>query len=182
VPGQKDSKIKCILQQASFASPPPYEALSYTWGNPKSRYNKVPAKGDPSKTYRIKVGTKQVKITCNLEAALQKIRHETESRTLWVDALCINQADVEERNKQVKSMARIYSQATKMLVWLGEDDKYMDLAYDTLEELCWASKVFAWKYCSEKLDIPLAEVSNSELASLINSELSDHIQKCTSPF
>ncbi len=59
------------------------------------------------------------------------IRRETESRTVWVDALCNKQADVEERNERVKSMARIYSQATQVLVWLGEEDKYVDLAYNT---------------------------------------------------
>lgn len=87
-----------------------------------------------------------------------------------------------KRNEQVKSMARIYSQATEVLVWLGEEDKYVDLAYDTLEELCWAIIVLAWKFCSVKLDIPLADVSNSALASLIDSELSDTVRRCTSPF
>jgi hypothetical protein len=53
--------------------------------------------------------------------------------------LCVSTKLILKRNEQVK---RIYSQATKVLVWLGEEDKYMDLAYDTLEELYWASKVF----------------------------------------
>lgn len=57
----------------------------------------------------------------------------------------------------------------------------MDLAHDTLEELCWASKVFAWKYSSEKLDMPLAEVLNSALASLIDSELNGPVLRL-SPF
>jgi hypothetical protein len=84
-----------------------------------------------------------------------------------VDALCINQADYEEINEQVKSVARIYSQAAPMPVWLGEEHLDVDMAYDTLKELCWAGRVFAWKYCSEKLYIPLAEVSDSALAFLI---------------
>lgn len=79
-------------------------------------------------------------------------------------------------------MARIYSQATKVLVWLGGEDKYMDLAYETLEELCWAIIALAWKYCSVKLGISLADVSNSALASLIDSKLSDTVQGRTSPF
>jgi hypothetical protein len=54
--------------------------------------------------------------------------------------LCVStKLILKRRNDQVK---RIYSQATKVLIWLGDEDKYMDLAYDTLEELYWASKVF----------------------------------------
>lgn len=45
----------------------------------------------------MEIGRKQVRITYNLEGSLPKIRLETVLRTLWVDALCINQADVEEK-------------------------------------------------------------------------------------
>ena len=52
---------------------------------------------------------------------------------LWVDALCINQQDIPERNDQVKKMCRIYSKASCVLIWLGAESKTSGLAVSTLE-------------------------------------------------
>jgi len=41
---------------------------------------------------------------------------------LWVDAICINQADIQERSNQVAMMLDMYKNARKTLVWLGEDE------------------------------------------------------------
>jgi hypothetical protein len=65
---------------------------------------------------------------------------------------------------------------------VGRRGQIYGSGYDTLEELCWAIIVLTWKYCSVKPDIPLADVSNSTLASLIDSELSDTVRRRTSPF
>jgi hypothetical protein len=61
-------------------------------------------------------------VTTNLEAALRHLRYEDRGRVLWVDALCINQRDVRERNSQVKKMRSIYTGAKKVVVWLGPED------------------------------------------------------------
>jgi hypothetical protein len=67
-------------------------------------------------------------------------------------------------------MAKIYSQASRVLVWLGEDDEYVDMAFDTFEQFSWVVKVRVWQYCSEKLRRPLPEITENMVSSLIRSE------------
>ncbi|KAL8399981.1 hypothetical protein RB594_000402 [Gaeumannomyces avenae] len=85
----------------------PYEALSYAWGDEKA--------ADP-----IYIDGKKRRITANLYAALSSLRHCFLERVLWIDAICINQDDTAEKNRQVQSMAKIYSKASRVIVWLGE--------------------------------------------------------------
>lgn len=54
--------------------------------------------------------------------ALRRFRHQDAVRTLWIDAICINQSLISERNQQVTEMRTIYSKAERTLAWLGEDD------------------------------------------------------------
>lgn len=63
-----------------------------------------------------------VQITENLDIALRNFRGRALSKLFWIDALCINQADAEEREAQVQLMRRIFSSATRTVIWLGEDD------------------------------------------------------------
>jgi len=70
-------------------------------------------------------------ITSNLRQALFAIRRTlTSSILVWADALCIDQAGVEERNSQVQPMARIYRQAEMIVVWLGERQRRSDEGRD----------------------------------------------------
>jgi len=89
-----------------------YEALSYTWGDEKE-----------SKPLRL-INSDDVHVimlTTNLEAALRHLRHPKTVRLLWIDALCIDQGNHQEKNKQVPRMATIYNEATNVCVWLGEE-------------------------------------------------------------
>jgi hypothetical protein len=61
-------------------------------------------------------------ITANLESALRHLRLSDQQRTLWVDALCINQSDITERGSQVQLMADIYTAVSRVLIWLGPED------------------------------------------------------------
>ncbi|EON64457.1 hypothetical protein W97_03688 [Coniosporium apollinis CBS 100218] len=63
-------------------------------------------------------------VTANLESALRHLRHEDDFRTMWIDAICINQSDTEERTQQVAMMAEIYYNAARVLIWLA-DLKYL---------------------------------------------------------
>ncbi|EMT68770.1 Heterokaryon incompatibility protein 6, OR allele, partial [Fusarium odoratissimum] len=56
----------------------------------------------------------------NAAAALRRLRWKRKKRVLWIDAICINQADVDEKNTQVPLMQKIYGQGQNVLVWLGE--------------------------------------------------------------
>jgi len=59
-------------------------------------------------------------VTENLHMVLLRLRDCSIDRTLWVDAICINQDDTEERARQVRSMAQIYAKANRVVVWLEE--------------------------------------------------------------
>lgn len=64
-----------------------------------------------------------ITITPNLEEVLCRFRHRDRPRELWADGICINQNDVHERGRQVKFMGRVYSTASKVLIWLGRKDE-----------------------------------------------------------
>ncbi|KAL8952257.1 MAG: hypothetical protein Q9222_001821 [Ikaeria aurantiellina] len=104
----KSDDITCTLEQAGLDDNTQYEALSYTWGNPVER----------SKLY---CNGKTLSVTKNLGTALRYLRPQSEPRSLWVDAICINQADIEERNQQVALMRDVYSSAFQVIAWLGEE-------------------------------------------------------------
>ena len=67
-------------------------------------------------------------------AALKYFRHAARRRVLWVDAMCINQNDPDEKSEQVPIMGEIYSRATKVYAWLGEADRQIDCVFDILQE------------------------------------------------
>jgi hypothetical protein len=86
-----------------------YEALSYVWGSAE-------------KQHILFLEGSQKDMTDNLHDALQRLRHPSCPRDLWIDAVCINQGNCDEKKHQVRQMFDIYSSASKVLVWLGEAD------------------------------------------------------------
>lgn len=81
-------------------------------------------------------------ITCNgvdmtvggeLYSALRRLRKEDEDLRIWVDAICINQSDIEERNLHVKMMGEVYGKAQTVRVWLGEAVGIEEMAMRCLE-------------------------------------------------
>lgn len=114
LPGSFDDPIKGYLTQVLINDDLSYEALSYVWG-------------DPSVTLPIFLRNEidstshtEFMVTTNLESALRHLRLKTDARSLRIDAICINQSDVLERNHQVKNMKWVYSAASKVLAWLGK--------------------------------------------------------------
>jgi hypothetical protein len=71
-------------------------------------------------------------VTKNLHAALFRLRDRSLERILWIDALCIDQKNVEEKGQQVQLMAKIYSKAARVLVWLGETEDNSDIALERI--------------------------------------------------
>ncbi len=63
----------------------------------------------------------------NLGLALKRLRHPEQSRVLWIDAVCINQDDIQERSQQVAMMGDIYKQASRVLTWIGEPSPPKDI-------------------------------------------------------
>lgn len=90
-----ESPIRCQLIHANLAGDPEYEALSYVWG-------------DPMDKVAISLQNTETSVTRNLWNALCRLRLADKPRTLWVDAICIDQSNIEERNQQVGIMRQIY--------------------------------------------------------------------------
>ncbi|KAK5744570.1 hypothetical protein LTR17_001965 [Elasticomyces elasticus] len=137
--------------------PPEYICLSYTWGNPFRVY--------PSKQICLRMTEKykkQVPVICddkllylgyNLYEFLVRalvFSQQPDNFTMicgvglcrgwWIDATCINQADLEERAHQVRIMDRIYSGAKLVLAWLGEADEFSAPAMQVIEKLSYKER------------------------------------------
>ncbi|EGZ70088.1 HET-domain-containing protein [Neurospora tetrasperma FGSC 2509] len=117
----EDAVIHCRLFSTALDSKGirPYEALSYVWGS-------------EAKPCSISINGCDLPIGENLHAALLHLRDHSIERTIWIDAICINQEDEEEKGHQVQSMAKIYAKASRVIVWLGEEAAGSDQA---LEEI-----------------------------------------------
>ena len=74
----------------------------------------------------------EVLVGGELYAALKRLRDKDNPRVMWVDALCINQGDPEERKGHVQLMGQIYAQASKVVIWLGEGIAANVQAFDAL--------------------------------------------------
>ena len=99
-----------------------FEAVSYTWGNPELSCKIV---CDEKSAF--------LNITHNVDSFLRHFRAESSVRYLWVDAICLNQVDNDEKSIQVSLMGDIYRQARRILLWLGdaspEDDVQLVFAF-----------------------------------------------------
>ncbi|PVH73898.1 hypothetical protein DL98DRAFT_393687, partial [Cadophora sp. DSE1049] len=96
---------------------PQYDALSYTWGSPI----------DP---VAITLNNQPFNVTQGLHLALTSFRLPTTPRTLWIDAICINQFSIPERNVEVRRMRTIYKRCAHTLIWLGPAFKNSDVLLD----------------------------------------------------
>lgn len=114
LPGSFDDEVHLHLTPVELQEdqPPDYHALSYAWGSTE-RYDTVYVETSE--------GQRPLPVTWNLHSALKNLRHTTEIRTIWADAICINQDNVVERNEQVAMMASIYQMAFKVVIWLGPE-------------------------------------------------------------
>ena len=83
-----------------------FEALSYFWG-------------DEAADRTFSLNNTPFLIKPNLQGALRELCKGKVERLLWVDAICINQDDIKERNEQVRMMSSIYRQATRVVIWMG---------------------------------------------------------------
>ncbi|UPK93229.1 hypothetical protein LCI18_004164 [Fusarium solani-melongenae] len=105
-----NDRVRCHLRAVRLDDAAgKYSALSYCW----TQSIRGAVQGLVCNGLAIDVGE-------NLRLALENIRYSTLPRILWVDALCINQDDITERNQQVQLMGKIYQQANETIVWLGD--------------------------------------------------------------
>lgn len=111
-PGQRDGPLAGWLQHTTWVDPPQYEALSYEWGSPEK-----------TRTITLEGGF-EFQITQSLYDALCDLRQDAspgKPRTLWADAICINQEDLGELQNQVSIMATIYRKAARVVTYIGPE-------------------------------------------------------------
>ena len=109
--GPKEDQIRCVLKHVSLDDSPGYAALSYVWGDPSIR---VP----------ILIDEHPFEVTENLALALRSLRQPENDWTFWIDAICVNQENLDERSAQVRLMKDIYQSAPTVVSWLGEKDEH----------------------------------------------------------
>ncbi|KAH8808691.1 heterokaryon incompatibility protein-domain-containing protein, partial [Xylogone sp. PMI_703] len=108
-----DTSVRCTLKHVRLSAKPRYEALSYMWG--------------PKSMKLIELNGVQCEVRENLWQALIHLRETNSTRIIWIDAVCINQNDIEERNSQVSQMGAIYRKAWRVVTWLGPEDPSTEL-------------------------------------------------------
>ncbi|ETS87873.1 hypothetical protein PFICI_01701 [Pestalotiopsis fici W106-1] len=123
LPGDTEAPMECELlllpMPESSGQMQLYEALSYVWGS-------------EDKPRSILVSGHLVHIGTNLYQALLRLRHRVLDRVLWIDAICINQADTGEKSQQIPLMSQIYHQAGRVIVWLGVEADDSTRALDVI--------------------------------------------------
>lgn len=127
-PGRSTEVLKADLQHVSSASLPTYETVSYCWG-------------DVARSEIIEIGGKTLAIPKGTAQALLRFRDPYHMKTLWIDAVCINQDDLTERSVHVAKMHKIYASGEKNLIWIGEDDgtvadaiRDMDIVFEEMKQ------------------------------------------------
>jgi hypothetical protein len=120
----KDAVIECELYYLSVDTPVIYEAVSYCWEG-------------QTPTETILCDDKRFLVTANCMAVLKQLRRRWVGRLLWIDAICIDQTKEaeQERNQQLQIMGHIYSQAAKVIIWLGPSTPESRLAFRYLRFL-----------------------------------------------
>ncbi|OJD17352.1 hypothetical protein AJ78_02537 [Emergomyces pasteurianus Ep9510] len=122
LPGQSNDKLQLQLHHTTLHNPPAYEALSYEWaGNSGLR--------------PVKCGSQEFHLSANLRAGLKRLRYTNRRRLIWVDAICIDQDNCQERSHQVSLMRDIYRNAQKALIWIGEEREHTGAAFDIIPQL-----------------------------------------------
>ncbi|CAN9338425.1 unnamed protein product [Alternaria sp. RS040] len=125
-PNNNEDIIKCNMQTYILNSSRSYTALSYTWGTDATYTN-------------IEINGVKVPVRENLWDFLHQQLLRGNYGPFWIDAICIQQSEVHERNHQVRMMYSIYRGARLVLIWLGKESDDSDLAMRTLADWEWCN-------------------------------------------
>ncbi|RSL94584.1 hypothetical protein CDV31_014255 [Fusarium ambrosium] len=149
-PGAKNDDLSCKLCICRHSDKVFYRALSYAWG-------------DPTKVEQVRCNGQMIGIGSNLYLALIHLRHTRYERIIWIDALCINQDDFNERGHQVRNMRTIYTNASEVLVWLGEADSHSRRVFGYLSLSQW--KAFRLNTNWDRIGFDLTIVDQKDFPS-----------------
>lgn len=113
---------KCRIRHCELNNQPLYTAVSYTWGSGQELID-------------LDVDGKILRVRSNVHEMLRRLAKPGQWQTLWIDAICINQDDLQERNAQVRLMGTIFAKANFVLVWLGYDSSLWMVSNIARQEL-----------------------------------------------
>lgn len=134
-PGSHGTRIRCTSSRKSIDDRHNYIALSYTWS---SIPHVMDYPDDEDDEIEIEINRISVWIQRNLAVALSYLRLPQGQRSLWVDAICINQSNSVEKTQQLLLMKKIYQKAESVISWLGggfnESSKIMRLISNVAHE------------------------------------------------
>ena len=121
--------LKCKIRHVSLKDDPKprYETISYCWG-------------DPSPSSQIRVDGRLLPVPVETERALRRMALPDQCRTLWIDAVSINQKDNLEREEQVWLMGDVFFRSDLNLIYLGEEDSTTAAAIANIESLVQEAK------------------------------------------
>jgi hypothetical protein len=128
--GSQGAPLTCSFLPTPISLAPKYAAISYAWG-------------DPLLKHKIKCEDGELSVTENVKVLLGHLRDPGEDKLIWIDAICINQNDFEERGQQVRLMGQIYSSAEEVKIWLGpeeDDSALLEQFIPRLAEVFWRSR------------------------------------------
>lgn len=115
------STLHGTLREVDLAGWTSYDAVSHVWGTAKPKYT-------------IQIDQVNYSIRENCYSLLLRLRHPTRRRRLWVDSICINQDDRDEKSHQVAMMFDIYKNAGRVIIWLGPGTPHSDYAVEWCEQ------------------------------------------------
>jgi hypothetical protein len=114
---------------------PHFRALSYAWGDPRERVDLLVVGLDDDPSSPVTSPPRRLPVTQNLATALSYIVQPDRFQVLWVDAVCINQDDLDERAEQVQLMPQIYESAEMVYGWVGPPTDDSNLAINLLHTI-----------------------------------------------
>ncbi|KAH6990081.1 heterokaryon incompatibility protein-domain-containing protein [Ilyonectria destructans] len=118
---------------------PPYLALSYAWQH-------------DGRSQSVIINNKTCQVSETVEQALRQLRHRRNTVYVWVDQICINQDDKEEKNYQVQQMRHTYSEAEGVIAWLGMPFPNSKILFGFLQQIGAAVLKAKWKALTTALD------------------------------
>lgn len=152
-PFDTDIQVEILHTKLSEEYQPDYDALSYVWGSTEDPETIAVAYrnglGEPGRARQSRstsvpesssrTGDNPVHevllVTQNLSTALRYLRRPSTERVIWIDAICINQDDIQERSIEIARMGLIYKKARRVIVWLGPPAENSTLAFDTIRTI-----------------------------------------------
>ncbi|KAK5077656.1 hypothetical protein LTR70_009550 [Exophiala xenobiotica] len=172
VPAENQNDPICVtVENVPLESEPRYWALSYTWGRPSPHF---PVDwDDPKATACITVNGMSFQVRHNLHEALHMFRSRWSSEySWWIDAICINQNDIQERNRQVSGMKYIYEKCEATVAWLGPADASTHTAFHKI-----ASLAKSWKQRNARLKVlVIADTDVEEYTEILRTDFGTSVQ------